>query len=90
VGLILYDVIELFNKLNPSSRTIALRLTQKCVGIFLGVKGDRPEHKADNLTAICNPVFLNKCESFHTSQPHGPIEPVNKDSFVFNIFNYIL
>jgi hypothetical protein len=32
-------------------------LQQKWVpGIFLGVKGGWPVHKADNLTALCEPV----------------------------------
>jgi hypothetical protein len=33
---------------------MALGSTQP--GIFLGVKGGRPARKADNLTAICEPI----------------------------------
>jgi hypothetical protein len=34
-----------------------LSLQQKWVpGIFLGVKGGRPARKAENLTAICEPI----------------------------------
>jgi hypothetical protein len=44
---------------NPSSRTIALRLTQPLTemipGIFLEGKG-WPARKADNLAAICEPI----------------------------------
>jgi hypothetical protein len=49
-----------FNLPNPSSRTMALGSTQLLTemnnGIFLGGKG-RPAHRADNLTAICEPIF---------------------------------
>jgi hypothetical protein len=44
--------VDFFNLPNPSSRTMALGSTQPVPEIFLGGK-DCPEHKADNLTAIC-------------------------------------
>jgi hypothetical protein len=54
------EVDFFFNLPNPSSRSMALGSTQplwqKWVqGIFLGDKG-RPARKADNLTAICEPI----------------------------------
>jgi hypothetical protein len=40
-----------------------LRVYQKCVpGIFLGEGKGRPARKADNLTAICEPIVYKKCE----------------------------
>jgi hypothetical protein len=49
-----------FNWPNPFSRTLALGsiqpLTQMSTRNIPGGKG-RPEHKADNLTAICEPIF---------------------------------
>jgi hypothetical protein len=49
-----------FNLHNPSSRTVALGSTQphpltEVPGIFQGGKG-RPARKADNVTAICEPI----------------------------------
>jgi hypothetical protein len=45
--------------LNPSNRTMALGstrpLTEWVPGIFLGGK-KRPARRADNLTAICEPI----------------------------------
>jgi hypothetical protein len=36
---------------------VRLSLKQKWVpGIFLGVKGGRPAHKANSLTAMCEPI----------------------------------
>jgi hypothetical protein len=53
-----YEVIGFFNSANPSSRTIALNLTQPLTEMSArnlpGGKG-RPARKADNLTAICEP-----------------------------------
>jgi hypothetical protein len=39
--------------------------------MFLGGKG-RPARKADNLTAICEPIVYKKCGSIEVLQPHGP------------------
>jgi hypothetical protein len=44
-GSIPDEVFGFFNLPNPSSRTMVL-----------GVKGGRPACKADNLTAICEPI----------------------------------
>jgi hypothetical protein len=52
---ILDKVIGIFNLPNPCSRTMALRSTQPLTGFFLGNKG-RLASKADNLTAICEPI----------------------------------
>jgi hypothetical protein len=58
------EVIEFFFNLpNPSSRTMALGSaqplteirTRNILGMFLGGKG-RPARKADNLTAIYEPI----------------------------------
>jgi hypothetical protein len=50
---------EFFNLPNPSSRTMALGLTQSLTEMSTmnlpGSKG-RPARKADNLTAICEPI----------------------------------
>jgi hypothetical protein len=56
------------NEINfyPSSRTMALRstqpLTEMCTRNLPGGKG-RPARKADNLTAICYPIFYKIWES---------------------------
>jgi hypothetical protein len=44
------------DKKNPSSRTMALESTQPLTEIFLEVKGGWPVRKADNLSAICEPI----------------------------------
>jgi hypothetical protein len=52
--------IRLFNFFNPSSRNNILGWTwpvsEMSTRNFSGGKG-LPEHKADNLTAICQPIF---------------------------------
>jgi hypothetical protein len=60
VGSIPDEVIGFNNSPNPSSRTMALRLTQSVIEMgtwYLrgGGKG-WPTRKADNLTAICEPI----------------------------------
>jgi hypothetical protein len=53
------DEVEFFNLPNPSSRTMALGSTQSLTEISIrnlpGGKG-RPARKADNITAICEPI----------------------------------
>jgi hypothetical protein len=53
------DVIGFFNLPNPSSRNMALGstqpLTEKSTRNLPGGKG-WPVHKADNLTAVCEPI----------------------------------
>jgi hypothetical protein len=55
----LVEAIGFFNLPNPSSRTMALRSTQPLTEMstrnLSGGKG-RPVRKADNLTAICEPI----------------------------------
>jgi hypothetical protein len=59
-GSIPGEVIGLFNWPNPTSRNMALRSTQPLAEMSTknlpGDKG-RPMHKADNLTAICEPII---------------------------------
>jgi hypothetical protein len=59
-GSIPNEVIGFFNWSNPSSRTMSLgstpRLTEMSTRNLPGSKG-RPARKADNLTAICEPIF---------------------------------
>jgi hypothetical protein len=38
----------------------------------------RPALKADNLTAICEPVFYSKCGRLYVSQTYRPIRPVTE------------
>jgi hypothetical protein len=49
------DEVNFFNLPNPSSRTMALGLTQPLTEMRGGGKG-RPARTADNLTAICEPT----------------------------------
>jgi hypothetical protein len=59
VGSISDEVIGFFNRPNPSSSTMALGLTQPLTEMSIrdlpGGKG-RPAHRADKLTAICEPI----------------------------------
>jgi hypothetical protein len=67
------DVIRFFNCPNPSNRTMALGstrpLTEMSTRNLPGGKG-RPAHKADNLTAICEPIVL---ENVGASTSHNPL-----------------
>jgi hypothetical protein len=58
--MIPYEVVGFFNLPNPYSRNMTRGstqpLTEKSTGNLLGGKG-RPESKADNLTANCEPIF---------------------------------
>jgi hypothetical protein len=74
-GSIPDEVIGFFNWPNHSSRTVALGSTQSATEMntrnLPGGKrrpADRPAHKADNLTAICDPL--------DASQSYGPPPPI--------------
>jgi hypothetical protein len=59
-------LIVFFNLPNPSSRTMALGSTQSLTemstrNLLGGVKSGLPASKADNLTAICEPVSTLRC-----------------------------
>jgi hypothetical protein len=59
-GSIPDEVIGFFYLPNPSSRTMALGSTQPPIGMstrnLSGGKRRPAPHKADNLTAICEPI----------------------------------
>jgi hypothetical protein len=53
------DEVDIFNLPNPSSRTMALRSTQPLTEMStrnLPEVKERAARKADNLTAICEPI----------------------------------
>jgi hypothetical protein len=59
VGSIPDEIIEVFNIPNPSSRTMALALTQPLTEMSTRnlPGGKEPQaHKTDNLTAICESI----------------------------------
>jgi hypothetical protein len=58
-GLIPYEVIGIFNSRNPSSHTMTPELTQPLTEMSIrNLLGGKvwPARKADNLTAICEPI----------------------------------
>jgi hypothetical protein len=69
----------LLNLTNPSSRTMALGSTQPLTEMSTrnvpGGKG-RAARKADNHTAICEPIVFRKCGNLDVSPPYGSPRPV--------------
>jgi hypothetical protein len=67
------DEVDFFNLTNPSSRTMALGSTQPLTEMSIrnipGGEG-RPARKADNLTAICEPIVY---KNVGASTPHSPM-----------------
>jgi hypothetical protein len=58
-GSILDEVTGIFNLTNPSSRTMVLGSTQPLTEMNtrnLPERKGRPARKADNLTAVCEPI----------------------------------
>jgi hypothetical protein len=65
-----------FNLPIPSSRAMVLSSTQPLSEMstrnFPGWGKGRPALKADNLTAICEPIVYRKCGGLDVSQLYGP------------------
>jgi hypothetical protein len=71
--------IYFLNLPNPSSSTMVLGSTQPLTEMSTrNLPGEEglPVHKADKLTAICEPIVYRKCGSLDDSQPYGPSRPV--------------
>jgi hypothetical protein len=56
----IHNEVNIFNLPNPSNGTVALGSTQPL--IEMGTRNipagkGRPAHKAENLTAVCEPIF---------------------------------
>jgi hypothetical protein len=68
-----HEIIGFFNWTNPSSRTMVLRSTQPLTEMSnrnLPGSKRRPAHKADNLTAICEPTVY---KMWGASTSHNPM-----------------
>jgi hypothetical protein len=74
------DEVDFFNLPNPSSRTMALGSTQPLTEMSTrNIPGDegRPARKADNLTAICEPIVYKNVGASTSHSPmslHGPLQ----------------
>jgi hypothetical protein len=74
------DEMDIFNLPNPSSRTMALGstqpLTEKSTRNIPGGEG-RPARKADNLTAVYEPIVYKNVGASTSHNPmglHGPLQ----------------
>jgi hypothetical protein len=57
-------------------------LTEMSTSYLPGGKG-QPAHKADNLTAIYEPIVKGKCVSLDNSQPNRPSQSVTEIALLF-------
>jgi hypothetical protein len=83
--------VDFFNLFNPSSRTMALGSTQPLTEMstrnILGGEG-RPARKADNFTAICEPIVYKMWEPQHLTTLWVSTARY-RDSFTFTLYLYI-